>query len=69
MNEPFKTQNFTIVINNQNRAISRNFEFSNGDILSFTMTLEKDESDAVSDLHVKSVQKAIDHLQFLIGQK
>ena len=43
--------------------ITRELEFSNGDTIVFTVTLEEDETATLTDLHRRSVEEVIERLQ------
>lgn len=68
MEKPFNASSYDISINNSKPTVKRKFEF-NGDSVEFSVTLEADNSATLPNLHVRSVEVVIAHLQTLIPQK
>lgn len=69
MEKPFKNGSFDLELSNMQPTIRRQFEFKNGDQVSFSVTLPRDDAATLPDLHQRSVRAVIDHLESLIGPR
>lgn len=49
--------------------ITRDIVYTNGDKISFAVTLEEDRTATIPDLHRKSVEELISRLEEFIGRK
>lgn len=63
MESTVKTATFSIAIQQLKPTVKREFTFSNGDEISFSITLDEDMSSTVTDLHKRSIDAAIALLQ------
>lgn len=63
------TTSFDISVDSEKRVVKRDFSFSNGDVISFSVTIKKDPTQTISDLNRESVEVVVAHLQRMTGQK
>ena len=56
---PFNLQ----IVGGGKPKITREIQFTNGDNISFTITLDRDENATLPELHRQSVQEVINRLQ------
>lgn len=66
MEATVKAASFNIAIQQLKPTVKREFTFSNGDEISFSITLDADSSSTVIDLHKRSIEAAIALLQSTI---
>lgn len=65
-NNIFKDATFTITIVDKSLKVSRTITFNNGNEISLEVSLPRTDNISLPEMHIKSIQTAIENLKTLI---
>ena len=65
-NNIFKDATFNIEVADKTLNVSRTIKFNDGNEISILVILQRSENVSLADLHIKSIQAAIENLKTLI---
>lgn len=66
METKIKGTGYSIDVLNGTAKVKRQFEFDDGSMIEFSLTLPRDDAATLPDIHKRSVAKAIELLQMTI---